>query len=232
MPRSPLALVPLLALAACPATHGAEGMVVLNNSTVTAGTTCTLTGLPGQPFTSQGIIASVSPVGYVASPLIQSRIAADSATDPSQRTIYLQGAIVRLSVPAGSTTIALDPNEASFMAPFSGAVPPDGTANVSFELVPSSVIAKVNALGATGVVHVEVLANVTVFGMLGNDTIDATPWQYPVTICNDCVVFNAGPCATFMGTAATGNPCNVFQDGQVTCCTTATNSLLCPAAMM
>jgi hypothetical protein len=216
-------------LGAC-ADHGAESMVVLQNTTVQTGTTCLLSGMTGQPFTSSGVISSASPSGYVASPLIQSRIT-QTTGDMAQRTIYLTGAAVTLSVPAGSTSITLDANEQSFFAPFSGDVPPNGTVNVSFDLVPESVITKVRALGATSSVSVEVLADVTVYGTFGGDSVKSMPWQYPVTICNDCVVFNAGPCATFSGQAMTGNPCNLFQDGQVTCCTLSTGSLLCPAMM-
>jgi hypothetical protein len=75
-----------------------------------------------------------------------------------------------------------------------------------------------------------VLANVEAFGDLQGTEIVADPYQYPVTICNDCVVNNLGACSALpVGTIArTGNPCNPFQDGIVDCCE-GTNGPVCPA---
>lgn len=225
MRRALLTLAPIALVGAC-ASNGAQGMVVLENTTVQAGTVCTLTGITGQPFVSQGTISTTSPQGYLATPLIMSRITAMMGQE-TQKTIYLQGAIIQLSVPAGSTTITLDPNEQKFLAPFSGALPPGGTVNVGFELVPYSIIQKVAALGGTHT-HVEINANVTIYGSLAGDNIDAQPWLYPVTICNDCVINTLGACP--QPPIHQGNPCNVYQDGIVDCCTNATGALVCPAS--
>jgi hypothetical protein len=221
-----LLLGPALALGAC-VSHGDEGMVVLNNTSVGMATACSLTGDPGQPFESQGTISVFSPGPYLVTPLIESRITADP-TNPDQvlqRTIQLQGAHVHLSIPAGSTSVtttaAMD-----FDALFSGDLPPQGTANVAFDLIPEQLISDVGALSGSSV-HVEVVASVTVFGSLAGDRIDATPWQYPVTICNDCVVNPIGACGSVTATNK-GNPCNPFQDGVVDCCTMGA-SLVCPA---
>jgi hypothetical protein len=230
MLRALFALIPAFALGAC-ADGGDEGMDILNNTTVQTGTTCTLTGLTGQAFTSQGVISAASPTGYLATPLIESRITALMGQE-SQKTIQLQGATVHLSLPPGNTAaITLDPGEAAFMAPFSGDLPPSGTVNVGFTLVPESVIAKVRALGTTSSVSVVVQANVQIFGQLAGSRINGTSWSYPVTVCNDCVVSVTGPCPA-TGTIRTGNPCNIFQDGAVDCCTSASGGLVCPAATM
>lgn len=221
-----LTLVPIALLGAC-AKNGDEGMVVLNNSTVQQGMICMLTGMPGQAFTSSGTISTQSPGGYLATPLIESNITAATGQE-SQRTIEIQGAIVQLAVPTQAAMITLDSNEQSFRAPASGALlPNNGTINVSFDLVPYSVIQKVAALGGTHT-HVEVDATVTMYGQLAGDTIKATPWLYSVTVCNDCVVNNLGMCPP-TALVRLGNPCNVYQDGIVDCCTSTTGALVCPA---
>jgi hypothetical protein len=230
MLRALYVLAPTILLGGC-ADTGDEGMDVLNNTTVTTGTSCVLTGMTGQAFTSQGVIAAASPVGYLATPLIESRITALTGQE-SIKTIHLQGATVHLSLPAGSTGITLDPNEAAFDAPFSGDLPPSGTANVGFEIVPESVITKVRALGAAMPVHVELKADIRVYGELSGSRIEATPWIYPVTVCNDCVVAVAGTCPATIMTPRVGNPCNVFQDGVVDCCVSSTGALVCPATTM
>jgi hypothetical protein len=220
-----LTFAPIVILGAC-AKNGDEGFVILNNSTAAQGTTCVLTGMPGQPFTASGTISTISPSGYLASPLVQSNITAMSGQE-AQRTIFLEGAIVQLSVPTQPSMISLSSSEAAFRVPASASLPPNGgTVNVSFDLVPESVIQKVAALGGTST-RVEVDATVTMFGQLAGDTIQALPWQYSVTVCNDCVVNNAGPCPVTT-TVRTGNPCNPFQDGIVDCCTNGT-TLVCPA---
>ena len=221
-----LTLVPALALGAC-VSHGDEGMVVLNNTSVAAATMCSLTGDVSQPFQPSGTISVLSPSGYLVTPLIQSRITADT-TNPdelTQRTIELEGAHVHLSFPTGSQTVTTTA-PLDFDALFSANLPPQGTANVAFELVPAQLIH--DAANLSGTVSVEVVANVTVYGTLGGNRIDATPWQYPVTICSDCIVQNLGACGMVTATNK-GNPCNPFQDGLVDCCTTGTGALECPA---
>jgi hypothetical protein len=225
-------LVPPILLGAC-VDHGDEGMDILNNTTVPSGNACTLTGMVGQAFTSQGVISTASPVGYLATPLFESRITALVGHE-SQKTIHLEGATVHLTLPVGSTGIMLDSNEQAFDAPFSGDLPPTGTANVGFVMVPESVIAKVRALamGGTAPVAVELKANVVAYGDLAGSRIEATPWIYPVTVCNNCVVAVVGPCPASGTGLVTGNPCNIFQDGTVDCCTDSTGGLVCPATTM
>lgn len=224
-----ITLAPAFVLGAC-AGHGDEGMVVLNNTAVGTATSCSLSGDPSQPFQPMGTISVFSPGPYLVTPLIQSRITADptNAAQITQRTIQLQGAHVHLSFPSGSTTVTTDPGNLNFDALFSADLPPEGTANVAFGLIPAGLIADAAKLGGT--VNVEVLANVTIFGSLGGDRIDASPWEYPVTICSNCIVNDLGACS--MSTMATnkGNPCNVFQDGVVDCCE-INGSLTCPAVM-
>lgn len=222
-------LAPALVLGAC-VSHGDEGMVVLNNTAVGAATSCSLSGDPSQPFQPMGMISTLSPGPYLVTPLIQSRITADptNAGQITQRTIQLQGAHIHLSFPAGSTTVTTDPGNLNFDALFSADLPPQGTANVAFGLIPAGLIADAGKLGGT--VHIEVLADVTIFGSLGGDRVDASPWQYPVTICNDCVVNNLGTCTMGITASNKGNPCNVFQDGVVDCCTDGTTGAIrCPA---
>jgi hypothetical protein len=215
-----------LALGGCPANNNGDApMVVLNNSAVTQGsTTCTLSGDPNQPFTSQGVISTLSPVPYLLTPLIESRITA-LAGQESQRTISLQGADVTLS-----SSVALP--STSFQSLASGFLAPNGgTTNVTINLVPvDDITAIANTLG-TNPGSVEVVASVTLFGLLGGDRVDAVLFQYGVTVCNNCVVFDNGACPLTVTTARLGNPCNVFQDGNVDCCRDGNNALVCPGTL-
>jgi hypothetical protein len=233
------------ALSAC-ANQGDEGFIVLNNTAVT--TTCALSGDPAAPFIAHGEIYSGSPQGYFMTPLIQSRVSSSGAgsgagVDPTTRTIYLKGANVTLDVKAVSiehgdgsfanTTITLPTDLAKFSALFSAALPPAGSVNVGFELIPVQTLRAIESaanLADTDRFRAEVLATVSVFGELNGDEQVAQPFTFPVTVCNDCVINDLGPCPV-MATPRSGNACNPYQDGVFDCCEIAPNQLVCPARM-
>lgn len=237
-----LTLTAVLALAAC-ANTGDEGMIVLNN-TATADS-CVLMGTAGQPFTSHGQIYAKSPNGYLLTPLIQSRVVKTDSVDVSQRTIFITGANVDLKVEdvqiqhadgsysTGSASIPGD--QAQFAALFSGSLPPEGTANVGFEVIrPQTLHAILTSSGATDTdkLSAEVLATVTILGKLNGDNVSATPFQYPVSVCTGCVVVDNGTCPMTVASPRTGNACNPYQDGMVDCCKDASGSLVCPGTTM
>ncbi|HEX5062747.1 MAG TPA: hypothetical protein VFV99_25415, partial [Kofleriaceae bacterium] len=91
------ALIPL-ALVACVDT-GDEGIFVLTNTAVSSGT-CSLSGDPSQPQIGHGTINSNSPIAYVMTPLIQSRIQPIEGVDNSSKTVQLRGADVKLTLKA------------------------------------------------------------------------------------------------------------------------------------
>jgi hypothetical protein len=243
MLRAAVLFTSTLAFTGCVADSGGEGFVILNNTAVPADS-CTLTGDSSQAFLAHGQIFSGSTAGYLLTPLLQSAISSQTGND-LQRTIMLSGANVELSVVAltithsdGSVDTPAPPEltgtDAKFRVLFSGSLPPGGSANVAFEVLPVTALHAIMngaAAGAEDRVNAEVTAKVTADGTLGGDRIDSAPFTYPITVCNDCVVVDQGACADFMGTARTGNACNPFQDGPIDCCTDDTGALVCPAGM-
>jgi len=236
----------VLALSACVAETGDEGMYVLNNSAI-SGDSCALNGSSMQAFLPRGEIFALSPAGYLLTPLVESKLAVVEGQDPTLKTIQLHSADVELTVKAisvqhaDSTFTSSQPNTtlAQFTSLFSGAVPPGGSVNVAFDVLPaptiSSLVAMAGADVLNEVVHIEMLASVTIKGDLGGDDLEAAPYFYPISICNDCVVNVLGTCPIPMGTAPReGNACNRYQDGVVDCCrdTTVTpNRFICPATV-
>lgn len=235
-----------LVLVGC-ANTGDEGMIVLNNTAVTD--SCSLSGAADQPFISHGEIFAFAPTGYFLTPLIQSRLTTEiggsgsgsSTVDPLQKTIFLKGADISLTLVATSVITAgqyqVTQNNTSlpkFSVLFSGSLPPDGTVNVGFEVIPpyvmQSIIGMSGADLAASDVRAEVSAEVTIKGDVGGDSISASPFTFPISVCTDCVVQNLGACPV-TGTPATGNPCNPYQDGAIGCCTDASNNLVCPATV-
>lgn len=220
------------------ANQGDEGMTVINNTAV-SGTSCVLTGSPDQPFKSHGLIYALSPLGYTLTPLISSRVqmGTEVNADDLQKTIFLRGADVTLTLKAvsvennGSFTVTQkDTVVDQFGVLFAGSLPPAGSVNVGFEVIPPATLRTILGMaGATSGVNAEVLASVVVRGDLGGNEITSNTFEYPISVCTDCVVVNNGACP-MTGTPRTGDACNPFQDGTVDCCTDASNNLICPAS--
>jgi hypothetical protein len=232
-------LTSALLLLGC-ADQGDEGMTVINNTAASG--SCVLSGATGQPFKSHGTIYALSPAGYLLTPLIQSRVTLGTElnADPLQKTIFLRGADVSLTLKAVSietngayTVTQPESNVGQFSVLFAGALPPGGSVNVGFEVITPAILR--NILSASGVnlstsdVNAEVLAEVTIRGDLGGDEVTSNPFQYPISVCTDCVVNNTGACP-MTGTPRSGDACNIFQDGVVDCCTDTAGALVCPAS--
>ena len=235
-------LTAILALTAC-ANTGDEGMIVLNNTAT--GDSCTLSGASSQPFIAHGQIWAKSPNGYFLTPLIQSRVMSADSVDDTQRTIFLTGANVSLEVKAvtiehadGSfanpTRPVLSGQQGKFSALFSASLPPAGTVNVGFDVIPVQTLRTIltaSGAGATDKMTAEVLATVTMLGKLGGDDINGQPFQFPISVCNDCVVVDNGACPMTITAPRAGNACNVYQDGIVDCCRDASNNFICPGTV-
>lgn len=236
-------LASALLLLGC-ANQGDEGMTVINNTAIT-GATCSLSGDPSQPFTSHGSIYALAPQGYTLTPLIRSRIQQgledEEVTDPLQKTIFLSGADVSLTLKAVSietsgqyTVTQPEQNVGQFSVLFSGSLPPSGSVNVGFEVITPAIMR--NIIASSGVnlstshLNAEVLAEVTIRGELGGDEVTSNPFNYPISVCTDCIINVVGACPA-TGTPRTGNPCNPFQDGVLDCCE-GPDGLVCPATTM
>lgn len=230
-----------LAFVGCVADSGGEGFVIVSNEFVMPGATaCSVTPSTTGPFTSHGMISTLSTSGYVFTPVLESNITAVTGEE-IQRTITLQGANIDLTVAAmtighsdGTFTKATPPpltgTDAKFQSVFSGALPPNqGVSGMVFEIVPVTTIAAIRtaaALGAGDTLNAEVSATIKPFGVMGGSRVDGTAFKYGVTVCSDCIVRDIGACP--MAGTNPGNPCNPLQDGIIDCCESA-SGLVCPA---
>ncbi len=226
--------VALGAFAAC--TSDAGGGIVIRQNLANDGASCSFSADSGNAFIARGTIALQSPLPYVLTPLLESNIVALD-NQVSQRTIQMRGARVSLSV-AGATqagtsatvdTASFPAGTLKFTSLFAAPLAPNGGLSVGqFDIVPASFLAALAGQLTGANVHVQVVAEVKVYGTLGGDEIESDPYYYPVTVCNDCIINTVGACPIAME-GALGNPCNPYQDGQIDCCTAANGQLLCPA---
>jgi hypothetical protein len=209
---------------------GDEGMVIVKN--VVPGTMCTFTSQPTEAFFSSGEVNLHSTQGYIFAPQMASRIDSPMA-DQFDRTIITSAVNVDLTF-ADTTlaaSLALPAADTHFSAPMSVMLPPivagsQVVTDGSFTLIPQSIIDAINTAmpGATaaGAAPFSTLVNadIQVIGSMAGESVDSQKFNYGVTIGNNVVVQNVGNCPAAQGsTVSTGNTCNEFQDGVLTCCT-------------
>lgn len=236
-------LVPIVfaaALGACVASNGDEGIFITKN--VAPGAGCTFTGAADEQFLAHGTYALGAPAPYQFHPQMQSRITAETGQEDA-RTILLRGA--RVDLEFADTTLFTAAELATlktsgathFKSLFSAPLLPNGgITDGSFDLIPVALGDAVTAKAGAGF-RTEVIAKVVVFGDMSGDEVTSQEFQFPVTLCADCVTnlltSPAGAplaCPVPDGTTVSpGNECNPFQDGTVDCCLQTDGTALCPA---
>jgi hypothetical protein len=204
-----------LGLAACAAENGDEGILVTKN--VVPGDGCAFNASASEQALLHGTVSSMSTRAYRIFPQMQSRITAPD-TQVDQRTILLKGAHVDVEDANSHASLA------SFDSLFANVLRPNGgVADGAFDAIPVEVLN-----GTTG--RHEVVVKATIFGDMSGNEITSNQYEFPVTICDDCVVKILGACPLATEPTNVGNPCNPYQDGRVDCCMGA-NGLECPATV-
>ena len=232
------------ALGGCAADNGDEGIFLLSN--VAPGDTCAFTASASEPFFSHGEFSVHSPTSYRFHPQMRSKIMANAAQE-NARTIIVEGARINLTFPDESVFSASQQDDLRnrgimrFTSLFSAPLAPNGgIADGAFDLITVALLDELIAAKGAGILaadapsfRVEVLATITVFGDMAGVEQTSQEFQYPVTICNDCVVRELGACPLPMGTMLTnkGNACNPYQDGVVDCCRMGAD-VICPAIVL
>lgn len=229
--------VGLAALGGCAASGGDESILVVKAvapPTNAIGGMCTFTVSETEAGLVHGALDVTSGFGYQLTAQAKSRITADPGQEDA-RTIFLRGANVDLTFPDPGTLGAQIADLQSkgllhFMAPISGALPPNGgLADVQFELIPSGVAA---ALKATAdFTSTVVQATFTMVGDLAGGNESSQAFHYSVTLGRGTLIVDNGPCSTVSKNfrPRTGNLCNPGQDFVIDCCESSATALVCPA---
>ncbi len=225
------------ALGGCVASGGDESMIVLKAVAppITAtGGVCTFTASETEAGLPSGVLDVSAGIGYQFIAQIKSRITAATGQE-DLRTIFLRGANVDLTFPsAGALGTQIADLQSKgllhFMAPISGALPPNGSlADAGFELVPAGVAAELNT--AAGFTSTVVQATFTVVGDLADGNATSQEFHYSVTLGKRILITDQGPCSTLSRgfVPHAGNVCAPGQDFPIDCCEGSTTTLVCPA---
>lgn len=185
------------------------------------------------------LVRSGSETAYFVFPLMKNNLPGASGGDIDSNKIVLTSFAVDISVLTAPTAITslvgmldADPSLSSllhYQTPWSGSVA-SGGGEISAFVAAFPVELAERMLGAQGLsVQPSTWMNLRIrsFGHTTTRDIESDPFDFPVAVCDGCLIANTQPCPFTSKPANTGNPCNVAQDYFVDCCT-AGNELICP----
>lgn len=230
-------LASLLALSACVAPDGDESFIIRDNL-APEGDDCVFSAQTTSAVRTRGTLFLGSTSPYFMHPMFESRIQAPMGRE-SLRTILIKGAEVSVDIGpieiidgAGNVTFDDSIDTISYTSLFSASLGPNGGLSAAtVDAVPLEALQIIRdrtgaatsfQAPAAPFVNAQVLATVTAFGDYYGEELEASPYTFPVTVCNGCTfVTVGGQCGTIAGAIGfVGDPCNPFQDAFVNmvCC--------------
>jgi len=227
----------VFSLVGCIAADGAGDEAIYISKALGANDDCTFTSSESEAFIGHGMITAFSPAPYVIHPQMKSRIIAEPS-EMDQKTIQIRGARVNLDFKDSEVGALVDAKNKKFQTLFSAPLAPNSGSVTDgiFELIPDGALASIaDSIPEGEVFETEVVGKIVVFGDLAGDEVTSQEFQFPVTICSNCVLAAFGqpdfPTCPVMAAGRQGNACNMFQDGVVDCCRESTGGLVCPAVV-
>jgi len=196
----------------------------------------------GQGTLDAKLVPSGAGSAYFVFPLLKNNLAGGSAGEVDSNKIVLTSFAVDISVLTGPPEVTAlvdmlnaDPTLSALLhykTPWSGSLG-SGGGELSAIVAAFPVELAGRMLGTLGLsAHPSTFVNLRIrsFGHTTTRDLESDPFDYPVAVCDGCLIANTGPCPFSTMPANTGNPCNVAQDYPVDCCT-AGNDLICPAVV-
>jgi hypothetical protein len=178
--------------------------------------------------------------GYLFTPEIRNLTLAPTVSgtrpgNPNAHIFFMRGAEVQVLAgpdPASEAAVlALQAaNLASRTILTSGTIEPNGTLGTGFLVFDNDMLRAMQGAIPAGT-QTQVVVRVVAFGQIDDAEIETPPFDYPVTLCEGCLLFDFGFCEDLPGDISipTGGECTPLGDGALACCTTASGIVLCPA---
>jgi hypothetical protein len=172
-------------------------------------------------------------IGYVFTPVVSSGLRAN-INQPNDNIVIIEGAHVTLrsdgSELSNQAITALEGQSLTRRDhKTSGSIDPQGSLGMLFFAIDDG-----QAVALRDVVEpdaaVQLIASVSVYGYVDGSSVESPEFDYPITVCEGCLVSNFGDCSA-LPTSFQGSPggeCNPFQDVPLGCCTVSGSSV-CPA---
>lgn len=208
-------------------------VIILHNQAPQEG--CLVTGDQDAPALPFGTLDLAGGQPYVFTPVVRSS-ALENPDDINDNVVFLRGADVELLAAPTQRSIdvitMLGPAETVRTHLFSANVEPGGSSGVIFILIDQQQVGNLaNIIGPEE--SVQLVARLSVFGEIDGADVTSPEFDYPITVCEGCLVRTVYPdCASLPdgATIAPGGVCNAFQDGIVDCCVSG-GVTQCPASI-
>lgn len=207
-------------------------MSVTQMEAITTQTQCVAMAVAGSTSVgrSRGLldVSLVTTSGYIGVPVIRNNLPNHmTATGVEYNSIQLQGANITLITSAGGLSAS---QQKFFYAAAPGHVDPGLLVPMFVEVIPAATAKQLAAsIPANGLLTVT--AEIRPVGMRDGDQIVGGPIDFPIDICNNCLVQNAGTCPMPKGSVPELGGCFVQQDDPITCCTDTNGAVLCGSAV-
>lgn len=172
---------------------------------------------------------------YLFFPLLQNNLPIPGGGGADTNAIRMNGFNVDITSLAGTSAatdavLAGNPSLAHFRAAWSGSISSGhGQASAIVGAVPVPLASQLLMSGEVAKepsallnLHVQAIGTT-----VGGTAMQSDPFDFPVEICNGCLVANVQACPYMSAPANPGNPCNPAQDDPVDCCTD-NGALVCP----
>jgi hypothetical protein len=196
----------------------------------------------GQGTLDAKLVRSAAGSAYFVFPLLRNNLSGASGGEVDANKIVLTSFAVDISVLSGPPEVTslvsmlnADPSLSALLhykTPWSGSLSSGGgELSAIVAAFPTELAGRM--LGTQGLsAQPSTFVNLRIrsFGHTTTRDIESDPFDYPVAVCDGCLIANTGACPFATMPANTGNPCNVAQDYPVDCCT-AGNDLICPAVV-
>ena len=239
-------LLPLLSLAcgvvACGRVPGQ--FEIVNNQVPTANCSIPVNDsiYQGQGTLDAKLVRSGAGSAYFVFPLLKNNLSAPTGGEVDTNKIVLTSFAVDISVLTGPPEVTslvnmlnADPSLSAllhYQTPWSGSIS-SGGGELAAYVAAFPVELAGRMLGTQGLsVQPSTFVNLRIrsFGHTTTQDIESDPFDYPVAVCNGCLIASMQPCSSSSTPRNAGNPCNIAQDYPVDCCT-AGNDLICPAVV-
>lgn len=210
-----------------------SSVVILRNQVPGKG--CIISAMPSELSIPDGVLdltfadKGQNP-GYVFTPLVRNGVASVDG-QPNARIVFLKGADVEI-VAANSTrsqeVVGKLGSVGRATRRFSADVSPNGgTSGLIYQLIDGAQATVLHSLIVKGEA-VTVLARTSVFGTMDGSDVESPDFDYPITLCKECLV-SIVPCSVIKAEpTALGGECNALQDQPLLCCTEG-GMTKCPA---
>jgi hypothetical protein len=174
-------------------------------------------------------VSLVTSAGYIAVPIVRNNLPSN-LNGVEYNSIQLTGANVKLSNVDGTTLTLANGQSSFFYASAGGRLDPGGTAAMFVEVLPAPAAQSLAGMIPTTAPGVfSIVAEVKPVGMHASDQVVGGPIDFPIDLCNGCLVDVMSDCPLAKGTIVS-IPCFPAQDESTTCCKDTNGALLCDAA--